>query len=79
MEGVLERWKIFVGGLSALRGRTTQMASSWLDGTTVCSKIEKFVVNFIYTKSVKKSTQHFGVQGNGGDSLKEWSFVQGWG
>jgi hypothetical protein len=73
MEGVLERWKIFVGGLSTLRGRTTQMPSSWLDGTTVCSKIEKSVVSFIYTKSVKSSTQHSARASDDVDTLKEWS------
>jgi hypothetical protein len=73
MEGVLERWKIFVGGLSTLRGRTTQMPSSWLDGTAVCSKIEKSVVSFIYTKSVKSSTQHSARASDDVDTLKEWS------
>jgi len=56
MEGVLERWKIFVDGFSTLRGRTTQMTSLWLDGTMVCCKIKKIVVNSIYTKSIKNST-----------------------
>ena len=73
MEGVLERWKIFVGGLSTMRGRTTQMASSWLDGTAVCSKIEKYVVNFIYTKSVKKFHTTLWRASNDADTLKEWS------